>query len=146
MCFKNESVCKILMNGFCSQQFIASISGQVQVGYEKCDQMKKVKSISCLFVPDTLQPHGVQPATLLCPWNSPGKNAEVGSHSLLQGIFLTQGLNPGLLCCRQSFQHWATRDVSCYQLKNNLIKKKKKRVFQWYKNGGLVLQPFLVNS
>ena len=28
--------------------------------------------------------------------NSPGKNTEVGSHSLLQGIFLTQGLNPGL--------------------------------------------------
>ena len=30
-----------------------------------------------------------------------GKNTRVGSHSLLQGIFLTQGLNPGLLHCRQ---------------------------------------------
>ena len=30
-----------------------------------------------------------------------GKNTGVGSHSLLQGIFLTQGLNPGLLDCRQ---------------------------------------------
>ena len=29
-------------------------------------------------------------------WNSPGKNIGVGCHSLLQGIFLTQGLNPGL--------------------------------------------------
>ena len=28
--------------------------------------------------------------TLLCPWDSPGKNAEVGCHFLLQGIFLTQ--------------------------------------------------------
>ena len=37
----------------------------------------------------------------LCPWNSPGKNIGVGSHSLLQGIFPTQGLNPGLLHCRQ---------------------------------------------
>ena len=27
---------------------------------------------------------------LLCPWNSPGKNTEMGSHSLLQGIFPTQ--------------------------------------------------------
>ena len=36
-----------------------------------------------------------------CPWDSPGKNTEVSSHSLLQGIFLTQGLNPGLLHCRQ---------------------------------------------
>ena len=38
---------------------------------------------------------------LLCPWNSPGKNTGVGSHSLLQGIFPTQRLNPGLLHCRQ---------------------------------------------
>ena len=38
---------------------------------------------------------------LLCPWNSPGKNTGVGSHSLLQGIFLTQGLNLGLLHCMQ---------------------------------------------
>ena len=34
---------------------------------------------------------------LLCPWDSPGKNAEVGCHFLLQGIFLTQGsLSPTL--------------------------------------------------
>ena len=36
-----------------------------------------------------------------CPWGSPGKKARVGCHSLLQGIFLTQGSNPGLLHCRQ---------------------------------------------
>ena len=34
------------------------------------------------------------------PWNSPDKNIEVGSYSLLQGIFLIQGSNPGLLHCR----------------------------------------------
>ena len=39
------------------------------------------------------------------PWNSPGKNTEVGGHSFLQGIFLTQGLNPGLLHCRQIPYH-----------------------------------------
>ena len=48
----------------------------------------------------TLQPHGLQPTRLLCPWDSPGKNTRVGSLSLLQGIFLTQGLNPGLPHCR----------------------------------------------
>ena len=42
---------------------------------------------SCL----TLQPYGLRPTKLLGPWDSPGKNTEVGSHSLLQGIFLTQG-------------------------------------------------------
>ena len=56
-------------------------------------------SISCSVVFDSLRHHGLQSARLLCPWNSPGKNTVVGSHSLLQGIFLTQGSNPGLL-------HW----------------------------------------
>ena len=38
------------------------------------------------------------PARLLCPWGSPGKNTGVGCHSLLQGIFQIQGSNPCLLC------------------------------------------------
>ena len=38
---------------------------------------------------------------LPCPRNSPGKNTRVGCHSLLQGILPTQGLNLGLLHCRQ---------------------------------------------
>ena len=49
----------------------------------------------------TLRPHGLLPARLLCQWNSPGKNTGVGCHFLLQGIFLTQELNPGLLHWRQ---------------------------------------------
>ena len=47
-------------------------------------------------MPDSLQPHG-----LYSPWNSPGQNTGVGSLSLLQGIFPTQGLSQGLLHCRQ---------------------------------------------
>ena len=39
------------------------------------------------------------------PWNSPGKNTEVGCQSLPQGIFLTQGSNLGLLHCRQILYH-----------------------------------------
>ena len=45
---------------------------------------------------------------LYSPWNSPGQNTGVRSHSLLQGIFPTQGLNAGLLCllnCRQIIYH-----------------------------------------
>ena len=49
----------------------------------------------------TLQPHALQPARLLCPWDSPGKNTGVSYHSLLQEIFPRQGSNPGLLHCRQ---------------------------------------------
>ena len=37
---------------------------------------------------------------LYSPWNSPGQNTGVGSCSLLQGIFPTQGSNPGLPHCR----------------------------------------------
>ena len=43
----------------------------------------------------------VQPHVLYSPWNSPGQNTGAGSLSLLQGIFSTQGSNPGLLHCRQ---------------------------------------------
>ena len=47
-------------------------------------------------VSDSLQPH-----RLYSSWNSPGHNTGVGSPSLLQGIFPSQGSNPGLLHCRQ---------------------------------------------
>ena len=45
---------------------------------------------------------------LLCPRDSPGKSTGVGCHALLQGIFPTQGLNSGLLHCRQTVYDWAT--------------------------------------
>ena len=48
-------------------------------------------SESCSVVSNSLRPHG-----LYCPWNSPGQNTGVGSRSLFQGIFSTQGSNPGL--------------------------------------------------
>ena len=54
------------------------------------------ESESCSVVSDSLRPHG-----LYSPWNSPCKNTVVGSRSLLQGIFTTQGLNPGLPHCSQ---------------------------------------------
>ena len=50
-----------------------------------------VKSESCSVLSDSLRSHGV-----LSPWNSPGTNTGVGSLSCLQGIFPTQGSNPGL--------------------------------------------------
>ena len=60
---------------------------------------------SSFIVSGFLQPYGLQPARLLYPWTSPGKNTEVGSHSLLQGIFPTQGSNLGLPHCRQPLYH-----------------------------------------
>ena len=42
---------------------------------------------------------------VVCPQYSLGKDTEVGCHSLLQGIFLTQGLNLVHLYCRQVLYH-----------------------------------------
>ena len=54
---------------------------------------------------DSLQPHELYPIRLLHPWNCPGKSTGVGCHFLLQGIFLTQGLNPFLPHSRQTLYH-----------------------------------------
>ena len=71
----------------------------------------KCQLLSCIW----LWSRGLYPARLLCPWDSPGKNAGVGCHALLQGIFPTQGENLGLLHCGQIFfTSWATREVLQY--------------------------------
>ena len=63
----------------------------------------------------SLWPHGLQSARLLTPWDSPGKNTGMSCHFLLQGIFLTQGLNPHLLHYRQILYCWATREALYYR-------------------------------
>ena len=77
-----------------------------------CIIPSKWKSESRAVMSDSLWPHG-----LYSPWNSPGQNTGVGSLSLLQWIFPTQGLNPGLSHCRQIF----------YQLSH----KKSPRILEW---------------
>ena len=52
--------------------------------------------LSHSVVSDSLWPHG-----LYSPWNSPGQDTGVGSLSLLQGVFPTQGSNWGVLHCKQ---------------------------------------------
>ena len=54
------------------------------------------KSESCSVMSNSLRSHG-----LCSTWNSLGQKTGVGSLSLLQGIFPTQGWNPGLPHCRQ---------------------------------------------
>ena len=50
---------------------------------------------------NSLQSCGLWSTRLLCPWDSPGKNTGVGSHSHVQRICPTQGSNPRVL-------HWQT--------------------------------------
>ena len=62
----------------------------------------------------SLQPYGLYPARLLCPWDFPGKNPRVGYHFLLQEIFPTQGLNLSLL----HLLHWQADSLPLHQLGN----------------------------
>ena len=64
------------------------------------------KSESHSVVSDSLWPHG-----LYSPWNSPGQNTGVGSLSLLQGTFSTQGLNPSLPHCSGFLANWTIREA-----------------------------------
>ena len=57
--------------------------------------------------------HSLRPHGLHSPWNSPGKNTGVGSLSLLQGIFPTQGLNPGLPHCSGFFYQLSHKGTTC---------------------------------
>ena len=63
----------------------------------------KWKSLSLSY---SLRPHG-----LYSPRNSPGQNTGVGGHSLLQGIFPTQGSNPVSCIAGGFFTVWATREA-----------------------------------
>ena len=68
----------------------------------------------CSVISDFLRPHGLQPTSLLCPWDFPGKNTGMGCCFLLQGIFPTEGLNPSLLC----LLHWETDSLLLCHLGN----------------------------
>ena len=90
-----------LVQTFCTEQrfqtFRAQLGGECR---ELTTDMKSsflpllVFSLSHSVMSDSLQPHG-----LYSPWNYLGQNTGVGSLSLLQGIFPTQGLNPSLPHC-----------------------------------------------
>ena len=74
--------------------YLGSITNQLCKRMSHCYSGGHARMLSHSVVSDSLRPRGLQPARLLCPWDIPGKNAGVDCHSLLQGIFPTQGMNP----------------------------------------------------
>ena len=70
------------------------------------------ESVTQSVMSDSLWPHGLQSARLLCPLDSAGKNAGVGCHFLLQGISRTQESNLGLLPCRWILYHLSSQGCS----------------------------------
>ena len=71
-------------------------------------------------VSNSVWPYELQPARLLCPWDSPGKNTGVSCQALLQGIFLILGL----LHWRQILYHWPT-GKPIYMLPHNILRTEK---------------------
>ena len=62
-----------------------------------CIHYRNIKIYACESESHSVTSNSLQPHGLHRPWNSPGQNTGVGSLSLLQGIFPTQDLDPGLL-------------------------------------------------
>ena len=81
-----------------------------------CKRFVKSESEICSVVSDSLRPYGLHN-----PWNSPGQNTGVGSFFLLQGIFPTQGSNPGLPHCRQILYQLRHREAQFVEVTSNLI-------------------------
>ena len=75
----------------------------------KCSESHSVMS-------DSLQLHGLH-----SPWNSLGQNTGVGSLSLLQRIFPTQGSNPGLSHCRPILYHLSHKGSPCIAEKDSIL-------------------------
>ena len=79
----------------------------------------------CAQLCPTLQPHGLKPARLLCPWDYPGKNTGVGCHALLQalpdpGIGPMSPLSPALaggFFCWDTWGSTLTIDISYLEKK-----------------------------
>ena len=88
--------------------------------------------VSHSAVSNSLRPHGLQPARLLCPWNSLGKNTRVGCHSLLQEIFPTQGSNPGILHYRQNLYYLS------HQVSSQIRRESHKREVKNWDNGSKI--------
>jgi len=68
--------------------------------------------LSCSVVSNSVQPHGLQPTSLLCSWGFSRQEYWSGFHALLQGIFPTQASNSDLLYCRWIL-YWLSHQRSC---------------------------------
>ena len=79
--------------------------------------ISKIYSVLCLVAqscPTLCDPMNHSPLDSSVHGNSPGQNTGVCCHALLQGIFPTQGSNPGLPHCKQILCHLSHREAQEY--------------------------------
>ena len=69
------------------------------------------ESVTCLVVSDSSQPHGLQPTRLLCPWDSPGKNAGVVAMPSSRGSFQPRDQTQVSCLAGGFLAIWATREA-----------------------------------
>ena len=88
---------EVSLMGICSKslKMCGSPEAQVQTSFAVFCLVISVMSDSCDPMDCSL------PGSSFCPWDSPGKYSGMDCHALLQGIFPTQGSNPGLPHCRR---------------------------------------------
>ena len=96
---------------------------------QKCSKVKALVAQLC--------PALHNPIDKSSPWNSPGQSNEVGSLSLLQAIFPTQGLNPGLQHCRRilyQLSHEEALKAYLAEMPPGTSSGKKKFLCHWWLN------------
>ena len=72
--------------------------------------------VSCSVMSLSFRPHGLQPASLLCPLTFPGKNTGVGCHFLLRGSFWPRDWTHISCIIRRILYPWATREAHLAEL------------------------------
>ena len=74
-------------------------------GMQMINVIHKAVANTCIHIHESesrsVMSDSLRPLGLYSPWNFPGQNTEVSSLSVLQGVFPTQGSNPGLPHCRR---------------------------------------------
>ena len=81
----------------------------------------KVKALVPQPCPTVCNPIDFNPPGSSCPWNSPSRNTGVRSHSLLQGIFPTQGVNLCLPQVLHHLSHWGSPKLVERGLKDHWV-------------------------
>ena len=93
---KMKLICNLTHNGMAWAWCVQHAGGKVILKFLHCPCCSVAQ-----WCPTLWDPMDYSLPRLLRPWEFPGKNTGVGCHFLLQGIFLTQGLNPHFLHCRR---------------------------------------------
>ena len=106
----------------CATPWTAAYQAPPPMGFSRQEYWSGAPLVTQLC-PTLCEP--MEPARLLCPWDSSGKNTGEGCHFLFQGIVLTQGLNPSLLHCRQILYHLSHVIETKFRVTNKMKQQRK---------------------